>query len=179
MKATSDVVRRKFTPKEVMPSETTATAVDSSQEKKLASEINRTAAINFQDLDQVKIVDSTENSGFYCKDCNLSFKDSVSFLDHLNSRLHQRNLGIEMRVEKSSYDQVFARIEHHKKKTNTAVNVTDLVLKKMENAENEKISKRNLKKQRIKLEKLDKLDRGTDSIDNSDIMESMGFSNFK
>ena len=91
MKATSDVVRRKFTPKEVMPSEITATAVDSSQEKKLASEINRAAALNFQDLDQVKIVDSTENSGFYCKDCNLSFKDSVSFLDHLNSRLHQRN----------------------------------------------------------------------------------------
>jgi len=88
MKSSSDVVRRKFTPKEVQPT----TFPTDHEDKKLASEIknDRTVAINFQNIEKVKIVDSTENSGFYCKECNLSCKDSVTFLDHLNSRLNQR-----------------------------------------------------------------------------------------
>lgn len=43
-------------------------------------------------------------------------KDSINFLDHINGKKHQRNLGMSMKVERSSLDQVKARFQTNKKK---------------------------------------------------------------
>ncbi len=43
-------------------------------------------------------------------------KDSINFLDHINGKKHQRNLGMSMRVERSSLEQVKARFASNKKK---------------------------------------------------------------
>eukprot|EP00536_Pseudo-nitzschia_multiseries_P015044 jgi/Psemu1/320780/estExt_fgenesh1_pm.C_8120003 len=49
--------------------------------------------------------------GWHCKVCDCFLKDSLAYLDHINGRKHQRNLGYSMRVERSTKDQVVSRLE--------------------------------------------------------------------
>jgi U4/U6.U5 tri-snRNP component SNU23 len=43
-------------------------------------------------------------------------KDSINFLDHINGKKHQRNLGMSMKIERSSLDDVKARFAKNKAK---------------------------------------------------------------
>eukprot|EP00871_Galdieria_phlegrea_P001904 jgi/Galph1/2714/GphlegSOOS_G1408.1 len=52
-----------------------------------------------------------KNSGFYCEVCKVLQKDSNAYLNHLNSRLHQKQLGMAMRVERVNAEAVKNRIE--------------------------------------------------------------------
>src|SRR5277367_636596 len=51
-----------------------------------------------------------KSAGFYCETCDLTFKDSISYLDHLNSSQHYRKLGISGRVERATLEQVQNRL---------------------------------------------------------------------
>lgn len=53
--------------------------------------------------------------GWHCKVCDCFLKDSLTYLDHINGRKHQRNLGYSMRVERSTKDQVLSKLEAMKK----------------------------------------------------------------
>lgn len=47
-----------------------------------------------------------QQAGYYCGVCDCVLRDSQSYLDHINGKWHNRALGMTMRVEKSSVDQV-------------------------------------------------------------------------
>ena len=49
--------------------------------------------------------------GWHCKVCDCFLKDSHTYLDHINGRKHQRNLGYSMRTEKSTQSQVQDRLK--------------------------------------------------------------------
>ncbi|GIQ81074.1 hypothetical protein KIPB_001975 [Kipferlia bialata] len=53
------------------------------------------------------------SGGFRCKVCRLTFKDSASYLDHINSDEHQGALGFQTTVERVSAEKVIARIKYH------------------------------------------------------------------
>ncbi|KAH9847624.1 hypothetical protein C2E23DRAFT_889869 [Lenzites betulinus] len=60
--------------------------------------------------------------GFYCEPCNRTYKDSSGYLDHINGRAHLRALGQTTRIERSTLEQVRARIAYLREKTREASN---------------------------------------------------------
>ncbi|PSC74503.1 Zinc finger matrin-type 2 [Micractinium conductrix] len=58
----------------------------------------------------------SQQAGYYCSVCDCVLRDSQSYLDHINGKWHNRALGMSMRVEKSTAEQVRARLEEAKKK---------------------------------------------------------------
>ncbi|KAJ3840284.1 hypothetical protein F5878DRAFT_78525 [Lentinula raphanica] len=60
--------------------------------------------------------------GFYCETCNRTYKDTTGYLDHINSRAHLRAIGQSTRLERSTLEQVRARIALLREKTKEAAN---------------------------------------------------------
>lgn len=60
--------------------------------------------------------------GWHCKVCDCFLKDSHTYLDHINGRKHQRNLGYSMRVERSTKEQVQERLNQLCKEREKASN---------------------------------------------------------
>ena len=51
-------------------------------------------------------------AGYYCSVCDCILRDSMSYLDHINGKYHNRALGMTMRVERSNADQVSSPHPH-------------------------------------------------------------------
>ncbi|KAL8947182.1 MAG: hypothetical protein Q9222_006507 [Ikaeria aurantiellina] len=50
-------------------------------------------------------------AGFYCQDCDLTFKDNLQFVDHLNSKQHLSNTGQSGEVRRATLEEVRERLE--------------------------------------------------------------------
>lgn len=49
---------------------------------------------------------SDAQAGYYCSVCECILRDSQSYLDHINGKFHNRALGMSMRVERSTANDV-------------------------------------------------------------------------
>merc|ERR1711957_175052 len=53
--------------------------------------------------------------GYWCSVCECLLKDSSTYLEHINGRRHNRNLGMNMKVEKVGVDRVREKLRSMKK----------------------------------------------------------------
>lgn len=65
--------------------------------------------------------------GWHCKVCDCFLKDSLAYLDHINGKKHQRNLGYSMRVERSTKEQVSSRLAMLAKEKESTSSLLDSV----------------------------------------------------
>lgn len=90
--------------------------------------------------------------GWHCKVCDCFLKDSHTYLDHINGRKHQRNLGYSMRVERSTKEQVQDRLQALVKKqepdeTTTQITAAEALKAKDEEEQRLKEEKRRRKRE--------------------------------
>ena len=52
-----------------------------------------------------------KGAGFYCEDCDLTFKDNVQYIEHLNSKQHLVNTGQSGEVKRATLQDVRDRLE--------------------------------------------------------------------
>jgi U4/U6.U5 tri-snRNP component SNU23 len=100
--------------------------------------------------------------GWHCKVCDCFLRDSLTYLDHINGKKHQRNLGFSMRVERSTKDQVSSRLAmlaKEKEKQKNALleeneeSFHDIVRAKDEEAQRRKEERARQRKERKKMKK--------------------------
>lgn len=89
--------------------------------------------------------------GYWCSVCECLLKDSSTYLDHVNGRRHNRNLGMTMKVEKIGLDRIKDKLQSLKK-TSDAVEPEDIAkrIAAIEEAEEEKKRRKKEKKKRKK-----------------------------
>ncbi|KAI0302613.1 hypothetical protein BC826DRAFT_1101494 [Russula brevipes] len=123
--------------------------------------------------------------GFHCETCNRTYKDSVGYLDHINGRAHLRTLGQTTRIERSTVEQVRAKIAALRAQTKEASNakafdfdkrLAEIRDKELAAREEKKAAKKAEREQaRLELAK----DAAAMQVDGGDdMMNMMGFSGF-
>lgn len=73
----------------------------------LTSRLGKTQVVGFN-------TPLNQQAGWFCNVCNCVLRDSQSYLDHINGKWHNRALGMSMRVEKSTLEQVKNKFEELK-----------------------------------------------------------------
>lgn len=119
----------------------------------------------------------SQQAGYFCSVCECVVKDSANYLDHINGKKHQRALGMSMRVERSSLEQVQQRFDNLKKRkdpgTFTEQDLDERILKQQQEEEERKRQRRERKKEKKK----EKAEEEEVEID-PDVATMMGFGGF-
>ncbi|CAK0784637.1 hypothetical protein CVIRNUC_007841 [Coccomyxa viridis] len=122
-----------------------------------------------------------QQAGYYCSVCDCILRDSASYLDHINGKYHNRALGMSMRVERSTADQVRNRFDALKQKKYQSEEpdyVPDgfdrRVLEQQEAEEREREERRERKKAKREAKQDDEDADGLDP----DMAAAMGFAGF-
>ncbi|OVA02560.1 zinc finger protein [Macleaya cordata] len=120
----------------------------------------------------------SQQAGYFCSVCECVVKDSANYLDHINGKKHQRALGMSMRVERASLQQVQDRFEVLKKRKVeggfTEQDLDERILKQQQEEEERKRQRRERKKEKKKEKVVEEEAEEADP----DVAAMMGFGGF-
>ncbi|KAL7420107.1 U4/U6.U5 snRNP associated protein [Cryptotrichosporon argae] len=114
---------KKYRPKADLPKPT-----ENMQQR--TENIDLNAGVGKTTLVQTTAGSGARAGGFYCEVCNRTFKDSLSYLDHINGRFHLRALGQTTNVARSTLSQVRAKIAALREQSRTRVEAKDFDFRK-------------------------------------------------
>mmetsp|Transcript_43944 Transcript_43944/g.118105 ORF Transcript_43944/g.118105 Transcript_43944/m.118105 type:complete len:239 (+) Transcript_43944:96-812(+) len=88
--------------------------------------------------------------GFWCSVCECLLKDSSTYLEHVNGRRHNRNLGMNMKVEKIGVDRVREKLKAMRKEPEEeeAEDIAARIQRMEEEQEEKKLRKKENKKKK-------------------------------
>ncbi|KAJ2052741.1 U4/U6.U5 snRNP associated protein [Coemansia sp. S16] len=122
--------------------------------------------------------------GFYCKVCDVTVKDSLSYLDHINGKNHQRVLNRSMKVASESVDDVLAKLQslrelkrRQQQQTKAEYSFQEQV-NQQQQAEQQKRDKRREARRRQRQAKARAAGSKSPSPDADDMGLAMGFASF-
>mmetsp|Transcript_245 Transcript_245/g.258 ORF Transcript_245/g.258 Transcript_245/m.258 type:complete len:203 (+) Transcript_245:355-963(+) len=117
-----------------------------------------------KDLGRTRVVSASgaatgdEASGFFCEACNCVIKDSMSYLDHLNGRKHQRRMGMSLKTKRSTLSDVKNRLRQHKRKVDeiSKYSFDDRIQQLEEEEERKKRARKERRQEIIRRKELEK-----------------------
>lgn len=136
-------------------------------------------------LNKTIVVQNTTNRGpgqpgFYCETCNQTYRDSIGYLDHINSRAHLRAIGQSTRIERSTVEQVRARIALLRETTKDAVTAKTYDFdKRLAEVKAKEAAIREERKKQKKLQKEQaRLELVQETTQDDEMAKMMGFGGF-
>lgn len=152
----------------------------------------------YEGLNKITLVSGTaapgkrgKGIGFYCEACNLTYKDSIQYLDHLNSKQHLYAIGdrdnsavrATLKDVEARYNYLKEKIEQERKEASNGTAKVDLkarieARRKVEEEERKKKQRQRIEKRERKRAKLELNEAKDEAVDDSGMAAMMGFSNF-
>ncbi|PVU92237.1 hypothetical protein BB559_003784 [Furculomyces boomerangus] len=141
--------------------------------------VNLTGMVGKMQIVQASGV-SSKQPGYYCKVCDCTIRDSISYLDHINGKKHHQNMNMSLKIKRETVDDVKKKLMEKKSllsSKNKKPTEYDFEASVKENKRALKDEQKMRKGEKMKLSKEKDSENNQDLLD-PEIQKLMGFDGF-